>query len=193
MIVSNAVATIALAAALGIEVKSESKSVPSLKDLLNTIPGQGTLGWIGLRPARRQPVQSVEEVYADAESGLTGDRFAGGATALRQVTLIQAEHISVVAALLSKGSIDPSLLRRNLVVAGINLQALKQKRFQIGDAIFFGTGNCAPCSRMEEALGTGGYNAMRGHGGITAYVVESGMIRFGDSVRLDPKEEVRKA
>jgi MOSC domain-containing protein YiiM len=98
--------------------------------------------------------------------------------------LIQAEHLGVIASVLHRDSVDPALLRRNIVVSGINLLALKSAKFRIGTALLEGTGPAEPCSRMEEALGPGGYNAMRGHGGITARVLEDGWIRVGDSVTL---------
>jgi MOSC domain-containing protein YiiM len=79
-------------------------------------------------------------------------------------------------------SIDPGLLRRNLVVSGINLLALQRAQFRIGSVVLEGTGPCHPCSRMEAALGPGGYNAMRGHGGITAKVITPGEIKVGDAV-----------
>jgi MOSC domain-containing protein YiiM len=159
-------------------------SIMLLKDLLQTIPQVGEVTWIGIRPARRAPVQQVVEVMATAETGLTGDHYAGTYSKNRQVTLIQAEHLPAVASLSGHASVDPALLRRNIVVRGINLLALKDARFQIGDAILKMTGLCHPCSRMEEVLGAGGYNAMRGHGGITASVVKSGLIKTGDRVQL---------
>ena len=68
------------------------------------------------------------------------------------------------------------------MVSGINLLALKDKRFRAGDVLLEYTGACHPCSKMERALGAGGYNAMRGHGGITARVLEAGLLRIGDRV-----------
>jgi MOSC domain-containing protein YiiM len=99
------------------------------------------------------------------------------------VTLLQAEHLAVIAAFMGLPAIRPELLRRNLLVADINLGALQNKRFRIGNVLLEGTGYCHPCARMEEALGTGGYNAMRGHGGITARILVGGVIHIGDSVR----------
>jgi len=157
-----------------------------VKELLAVIPQVGRLEWIGLRPAQRAPVQAVVSVRAEAGRGLIGDRYAESPGTKRQVTLIQAEHLPVIAALTGNAAITPEWLRRNLVVSGINLLALKDRRFLIGAVLLEGTGLCRPCSRMEEVLGPGGYNVMRGHGGITARVLNGGSLRVGDRVAHDP-------
>lgn len=157
-----------------------------IKKMLATMPQTGSVCWIGLRRHKSGPIDVVNEVMADVQQGLVGDRFNGAAGAPRQVTLIQQEHLDVVASVLGREQVDPALLRRNIVVAGINLLALKNQSFQIGEAVLETTGNCQPCSLMEKQLGAGGYNAMRGHGGITARVTLSGFIRVGDNVVLLP-------
>lgn len=143
----------------------------------------GTLNWIGLRPARKAPVQAVDSAEAIAELGLMGDRRCQGTPgSARQVTLISAEHIDVVAKILGYDRIDPARLRRNLMVSGINLQALRHQHFQIGGAIFEATAQCHPCGRMEEVLGRGGTAAMLGHGGLCAKIIQSGKIQLGDQI-----------
>ena len=150
----------------------------TLARLLAAFPRAGRVEWIGVRPARHVPPEALGEVLA-TDGGLLGDHYGGGK---REVTLIQAEHLATVASLMGAPRVEPSLLRRNLVVSGLNLLALKDRRFRVGEAVLEYTGLCHPCSRMEEALGAGGYNAMRGHGGITARVLERGAVRRGDSV-----------
>ena len=144
----------------------------------------GRLDWIGLRPARRAPMRSVAEARLTVADGLVGDRYAGSG-GQRQVTLMQAEHLPAVAAFAGLERLEPAALRRNLLVSGLNLLALNGAAVRIGDALLEVTGPCHPCSRMEETLGIGGYNALRGHGGLTARVLQPGVIRLGDAVRRE--------
>jgi MOSC domain-containing protein YiiM len=162
-----------------------------LRKLTDNFPYDGRLDWIGLRVAPRGDVSVVREAEARIDRGLTGDHRAERPGSPRQVTLIQREHLDVVAMLLRLEGVRPELTRRNLLVSGVNLLALKDQRFAIGDVVLEGTGLCEPCSRMEANLGSGGYNAMRGHGGITARVVKGGVLRIGDAVRAAlPQPEI---
>lgn len=159
-----------------------------LRRLIDNFPNAGRLVWIGVRPMKREPVRSLQEVQAIMGRGLEGDhRAAGRAGSERQVTLIQAEHLPVLAQLVGADDpVDPARLRRNLVISGINVWALKDQVFTIGGVVIEGTGPCTPCSRMEANLGAGGYNAMRGHSGITARIVTGGVLRVGDAVHCPP-------
>ncbi|GGR02600.1 MOSC domain-containing protein [Deinococcus ruber] len=187
----------------------------TMQQLRESLPRPGRVEWAGLRSQRRGEVLSVPEVLAHPLVGLVGDHgkrvparlkaINGSAGEVlvsradqeaaeapvtsyggkRQVTLIQAEHLPVIAALAGLEQVTPEMLRRNIVISGLPLLALKDRRFRLGSdehgwVLLEGTGECHPCSRMEETLGPGGYNAVRGHGGITARVLEGGSIRLGD-------------
>jgi MOSC domain-containing protein YiiM len=152
-----------------------------LARLMNAPVRPGRVVWIGLRAARRAALIEVDAAQALKDIGLEGDRYSrkGGN---RQVTLIQRESLHAIASHLGLDDVSPFDLRRNIVVEGINLNALKDRCFRIGDAVLQASGECHPCSRMEETFGAGGYNAVRGFGGITARVIESGGIELGSAV-----------
>ena len=171
----------------------------TLRALTQQFSQPGRLDKIYVRPDRGLPCLLKAQVLAIANRGLEGDRATLHPSAQtngskRQVTLLQAEHLEVIGALTGQPRIDPALLRRNLVVSGLNLMAAKAlfkdqpMHLFIGEVVLEVTGPCEPCSRMEHVLGTGGYNAMRGHGGITARIVQGGLLRTGDAVKVMPAQ-----
>jgi MOSC domain-containing protein YiiM len=167
-----------------------------LRELTREFVTTGRLEGILLRPARDAPMRDVTTCQALAGRGLLGDRSAlheprAGAGSKRQVTMLQAEHLPLIAAWCGRGEVSAALLRRNLVVSGLNLSAARSPFtdrplfLHIGPQVVLEvTGPCDPCSKMEQALGPGGYNALRGHGGITARVVQGGPLNLGDEVRV---------
>jgi MOSC domain-containing protein YiiM len=160
----------------------------TLRDLM-TPPAhiQGRVEAIVVRGAPRDRARLIEQTMALAGIGLADDRLGQRGEAelsTRQVTLIQLEHLPLIAAFARSGPIDPVDLRRNLVVSGINLLTLKNAKVRVGAALIEIVGPCAPCSRMEEVIGPGGYAAMRGHGGMTARILEGGAVRVGDVVSV---------
>ena len=166
----------------------------TLQSISQTLPQIGKLEAIIVRPARGADCVYVPHAQAIQGIGLADDRRGLNVkTALngsRQVTLIQQEHIAVIASLVGLSALDPALLRRNLVVSGINLLAIKplfkahHNYLQIGEVLLEITGHCDPCSRMETLLGAGGYNAMRGHGGVNARIIQGGLLQVGDAAEF---------
>jgi MOSC domain-containing protein YiiM len=148
----------------------------------------GKLEWIGLRTERRGEIQVVEHAQAIVGLGLEGDhRCLKTSGSARQVTIISREYIHQIQQQLGMDFIDPVLLRRNLVISGMNLNLLRFQRLQIGNVIFETSALCDPCSRMDENLGKGGAAAMFGYGGLCAKIIQGGQISVGDAViRVQP-------
>lgn len=138
----------------------------------------GTLTAIQVRPERRTPVQELPRW----DLGASPDHAR---SKTRAVTLIQAEHLQVVGALL-KRPVAFADTRRNLLIEGLNLEVCAGRDLQIGEVVLKIGARCHPCERMEQALGRGGFAAMYGHGGWCASIVRSGVLRAGDRVELLP-------
>jgi MOSC domain-containing protein YiiM len=172
----------------------------TLQERLADVPQVGSVVWLAVRPEHDGAMAPAESAILIAARGIDGDVAARGRSGgRRQVTLVQAEHLPVIGALTGR-DVTPSMLRRNVVVRGINLLSLVGLSFAIGDeVVLVGTGTCAPCAKMDEIVGAGAFQAMRGHGGITARVERGGTVRIGDAVRavaVDPerrRDQVRAA
>ncbi|MEM7705131.1 MAG: MOSC domain-containing protein [Pseudomonadota bacterium] len=154
-----------------------------IKELTQHYARAGEVTWLGVRSARKAPLEARQVIELDPERGLLGDHYAGR-SGKRHLTLISAEHLAAVAGFLGTGPLEPGITRRNVVVSGLNLLALKGQEFELGEALLAFTDLCHPCSRMEQVLGPGGYNAMRGHGGICARVLRGGSVALGDELSV---------
>lgn len=148
----------------------------------------GRVEWIGLRAKRGEPMVVVESVVAIAGRGLEGDRASRGREGhKRQATLVQAEHLPVIAKLAGRERVEPTDLRRNIVVSGINLVGVGRRRVRIGDeVVVVATGPCDPCFKLRDLEEPAG-----GMGGITARIEVGGVIRVGDRVEVDAPESPR--
>ncbi len=169
-----------------------------LRALTREFATVGRVESIFVRPARAVAALAVLRAQLLEGQGIVGDRSAavpsrqpGGGK--RQVTLLQHEHLPLICAWSGRGDIEAGLLRRNLVVSGLNLLATRSPlpeqplHLAIGDDVVLQvTGPCDPCSKMAAVLGPGGYNAMRGHGGITARVLRGGWVEVGAEVTARP-------
>ncbi|MEM6579542.1 MAG: MOSC domain-containing protein [Pseudomonadota bacterium] len=150
----------------------------TLAELQARFSGPGRVEAILLRSERNSPMDAVDAALV-TEAGLVGDRGRAGK---RAVTLLQAEHLPTIAALAGLDRVDAALLRRNILVSGLNLVAFRGRRIRVGTAVLELTVPCHPCSKMEAVLGHGGYTAMRGHGGMCAHVLEPGQVGLGAEV-----------
>ncbi len=153
-----------------------------LQRLLDATVRPGRVVWLGLRPARHAPMVAPGTLELAPGIGVVGDHYSSRTGAARGITLIEQEQLAAIFAYLGRDAPDPTLLRRNVVTQGINLDALRDRTFRLGPALLQWTGACHPCSRMELLLGPGGYNAVRSRGGITARVLEGGTITLDDVV-----------
>ena len=144
----------------------------------------GKLEWIGVRPAGQDSIVVLSSVKALANYGLEGDKSSRKQGGKRQVTITCVENIAYLKAYTTRPELGPGDFRRNLLVSGLNLNNLKDKKFYIGDVLFEGTGDCAPCKKMNKILDKGTFRSMDGKGGITATILLSGTISLGDKVKL---------
>jgi MOSC domain-containing protein YiiM len=149
---------------------------------------QGSVVSIHITRAAGQPMETVPEARAIAGRGLEGDRYclgtgyysskpgAGG----RELTLIETEALEALSALGVKLSAAES--RRNIATAGVPLNHLVGREFQVGGVRLRGTRLCEPCRYLEGLTQAGAMAALVHRGGLRVLILADGFIRVGDPI-----------
>lgn len=142
---------------------------------------QGRVAAIHIASEYGKPVAPVQEVEAVTGKGLRGDRYFG---TRRQVTLVAVGELDAAAEELGANRIEPGATRRNITVDLPSLPRTHGARIEIGEAVLEVWRDCAPCEVMETAVGPGARVALSGRAGVSATVLEGGIIEVGARVRV---------
>ncbi len=121
---------------------------------------------------------AVGEVECVAGKGLVGDRYFEFKEDFKgQITFFSAEVLEELQG--EYGVVDPTVLRRNVLVRGGDLEGLIGKRFTIQGVVFEGSEECKPCYWMDQAVGEGAEDFLKGRcrGGLRARILTDGGIR----------------
>ena len=132
-----------------------------------------------------------DRVEVRAGHGIVGDRYAGRpAHRDSAVTVLAVEGLEQLAADLGVDPFDPALARRNVVLRGAEVEALRGLPFSLdcGDgSVLLGGGRPAnPCAWMDVVLAPGAHRGMRGRGGVRCAAFSDGVVRVGPAVLRSP-------
>jgi MOSC domain-containing protein YiiM len=130
------------------------------------------------KPAGRAPVQEVEQAELVSGKGIVGDRFYGWKEDYKgQITFFAREVYEDLCRSLGVAGVAPSVFRRNVIVSGVDLNALIGQEFELQGIRFAGVCECSPCYWMDEAFHPGAEAALQGRGGLRARILSSGTLR----------------
>lgn len=125
-------------------------------------------------------IEEQEEIECVAGSGIVGDRFFDYKEDYKgQVTFFDWAIYERIKAEVVKGVLEPSAFRRNILMEGIDLNELIDKRFTIGGLEFTGSCECTPCYWMDQACAPGTHEFLKGWGGLRARITQGGKLRTG--------------
>lgn len=144
-------------------------------------PGHNFVGRHGLGPLDF-PLVEVAKVECVAGRGLRGDRFFDYQEDYKgQITFFSAEVFDRLCDEFGIGDKPAGVLRRNIIVSGVDLLSLIGKEFEIQGVRFCGTQHCAPCEWMNVAFAPGAKEFLRDNAGLRARIVNEGTLTVGEA------------
>mgnify|MGYP000846261227 CR=1 FL=1 len=156
---------------------------------------EGKVISIYIAPKGGETMVEVDSVRAVVGEGLEGDRYANRVGTFsdtpgtgREVTLIEAEAIESLARECDV-DIHPVESRRNIVTRGLALNHLVGREFRVGGATLMGLRLCEPCNHLEALTRPGVRRGLVHRGGLRASIIDSGLIRTGDTASVIPSAQ----
>lgn len=143
--------------------------------------GPGVVAGILIAPEAEAQLRRVDSIAALPGRGLNGDRYAKGTGTFNapgrgyELTLIEAD-------VLNENNLSWEDARRNIVTAGISLNALVGQTFQVGPVTCLGARLAEPCSHLEKLARPGLLRPLVHRGGLRADILTAGRITVGDRV-----------
>jgi hypothetical protein len=130
------------------------------------------------QPAGHAPMIEQESIECVAGKGIVGDRFFGFKEDYKgQVTFFSHEVYERLCEQFQITGVPPSVFRRNIITRGVELNGLIGQEFELQGLRFLGTQESAPCHWMNQAFAVGAEEAMKGHGGLRAKILTSGVLK----------------
>mgnify|MGYP001160780551 CR=1 FL=1 len=146
---------------------------------------QGKVVVVCLSATEGGTIREVPEAVATAGAGLEGDRYCTvDASPETQLTLIQAEAIDEFNQVFST-DLPVAAFRRNVIIRGVDLNALEGSMFSVGEVRLRGVELCEPCAYLQNLLEIPGLVKQLTHkGGLRCEILGGGSIRAGDIIRI---------
>jgi len=146
--------------------------------------GHNYFGHHGQAPDDHPPI-AVERIECIAGRGIRGDRFYDFSEDYKgQITFFSAEVFESLARTLNIASKSAGVLRRNVIVSGVDLNALIGKEFELQGVRFRGTAHCKPCHWLNQAFAEGTEQFLENNGGLRAQILTDGTIAVGEAELL---------
>jgi MOSC domain-containing protein YiiM len=140
-------------------------------------PGHNYFGHAGREPDHH-PLQEVDSIECVAGHGIRGDRFFDYHDNYKgQITFFSQEIFEGLCAAFPHVEKPAGVLRRNVIVAGVDLNSLIGKEFTLQGIRFRGTAHCAPCHWLDQAFHPGTEAWLKKNGGLRAQILTDGWLR----------------
>lgn len=143
-------------------------------------PGHNYFGHADMPPGEHPMIERTE-IACVAGRGIQGDRFFDFKPDYKgQITFFSWENLEKLWTELDVpvNWRDPSATRRNVITAGLELNALIGAEFEIQGVRFLGVEECRPCYWMNGAIHAGAEAWMKGRGGLRAKILSYGVLRI---------------